>query len=214
MHTLDKLVPKILDILGHEKKSYVTLQRLCYLFETMAGRNVYLSLLAENDHALQQLITLTSSSSWISEYLAKYPSLFDELLDTRSLYDPLEKEALQKQLAEQLANINSRDVEQLMIALCKFKQINVLRVAAADIMGAAPLMVVSDYLSYIAEVILQQAVNIAWNLLTEKHGIPPDTSQDNMHFGIVGFGKLGGQELSYTSDLDLIFIYDTLILML
>ncbi len=208
MHTLDKLVPKILDILGHEKKSYVTLQRLCYLFETMAGRNVYLSLLAENDHALQQLITLTSSSSWISEYLAKYPSLFDELLDTRSLYDPLEKEALQKQLAEQLANINSRDVEQLMIALCKFKQINVLRVAAADIMGAAPLMVVSDYLSYIAEVILQQAVNIAWNLLTEKHGIPPDTSQDNMHFGIVGFGKLGGQELSYTSDLDLIFIYD------
>jgi glutamate-ammonia-ligase adenylyltransferase len=69
-------------------------------------------------------------------------------------------------------------------------------------------MVVSDYLSYIAEVILQQAVNIAWNLLTEKHGTPADTSQDHMHFGIVGFGKLGGQELSYTSDLDLIFIYD------
>jgi glutamate-ammonia-ligase adenylyltransferase len=208
MQTLDKLMPKILDVLAHEKNAYITLERLCSLFETMAGRNVYLSLLAENDHALQQLITLTSSSSWISEYLAKYPALFDELLDTRSLYDPLEKEALQKQLAEQLANIDPADIEQLMIALCKFKQINVLRVAAADIMGAAPLMVVSDYLSYIAEVILQQAVNIAWNLLTEKHGTPADTSQDHMHFGIVGFGKLGGQELSYTSDLDLIFIYD------
>ncbi|SMG64875.1 [weak similarity to] [glutamate--ammonia-ligase] adenylyltransferase, partial [methanotrophic bacterial endosymbiont of Bathymodiolus sp.] len=86
MQTLDKLMPKILDVLAHEKNAYITLERLCSLFETMAGRNVYLSLLAENDHALQQLITLTSSSSWISEYLAKYPALFDELLDTRSLY--------------------------------------------------------------------------------------------------------------------------------
>ena len=208
MTRLNKLMPNILDALAHEKNATITLQRLCSLFETMVGRNVYLSLLAENDHALHQLITLTASSSWISEYLAKYPSLFDELLDTRSLYDPLDRAALEQQLAELLAKIDHSDLEQLMIALCKFKQINVLRVAAADIMGAAPLMVVSDYLSYIAEVILQQAVKIAWNLLAEKHGTPPDTSANHIRFGIVGFGKLGGMELSYTSDLDLIFIYD------
>jgi len=84
----------------------------------------------------------------------------------------------------------------------------VLRVAAADIMGVVPLMVVSDYLSYIAEVILEQAVKIAWHILAEKHGIPPDTSEEKMRFGILGLGKLGGIELSYSSDLDLIFIYD------
>lgn len=208
MKTLDKLMPQILDSLAHTKNAHITLQRLCSIFATMAGRNVYLSLLAENDHALQQLIALTSSSSWISEYLSKYPALFDELLDTRSLYDPLDRAELEQQLTKLLAKIDHADIEQLMIALCKFKQINVLRVAAADIMGAAPLMVVSDYLSYIAEVILQQAVSIAWGLLAEKHGTPPDTSKHEIRFGIVGFGKLGGMELSYTSDLDLIFIYD------
>lgn len=207
-NTLDKLVPKILESLAKEKNAYVTLQRLSTLFEAMAGRNVYLSLLVENDKALQQLITLTSASPWIGEYLSKYPALFDELLDTRSLYDPLDKASLQKQLAEQLAGIDPADIEQLMIGLRKFKQINVLRVAAADIMGAVPLMVVSDYLSYIAEVILEQAVKIAWSILAAKHGIPPATSEQHMHFGILGFGKLGGIELSYSSDLDLVFIYD------
>ncbi len=205
---LDKLVPKMIDMLAKEKNAYVTLQRLSALFENLAGRNVYLALLAENEKALQQLITLTAASSWISEYLSTYPALFDELLDTRSLYDPLDKVALQKQLAQLLENIDFADTEQLMIALRKFKHINVLRIAAADIMGAVPLMVVSDYLSYIAEVILEQAVGIAWHILAEKHGIPPDTSEETMRFGVLGLGKLGGIELSYSSDLDLIFIYD------
>lgn len=207
-NTLNKLMPKILDTLAKENHATTILQRLCSLFEGMAGRNVYLSLLVENEGALQQLITLTSASSWISKYLSQYPSLFDELLDTRSLYDPLDKAALQKQLAIQLASIDSADMEQIMFSLRKFKQINLLRVAAADIMGVAPLMIVSDYLSYIAEVILEQAVNIAWALLAEKHGTPPGTNEQHKRFGILGFGKLGGIELSYSSDLDLVFIYD------
>jgi glutamate-ammonia-ligase adenylyltransferase len=206
--TFDKLVPKVLNVVVHEKNAYITLQRLCTLFEALAGRNVYLALLVENEHALQQLVTLTAASSWIGEYLAKYPALFDELLDTRSLYEPLEKSVLRQQLAAQLQGVDNADLEQPMYALRKFKQINVLRVAAADIMGAVPLMVVSDYLSYIAEVILEQALNIAWHILAEKHGIPPNTSTEKMHFGIVGFGKLGGIELSYSSDLDLVFICD------
>lgn len=206
--TLDKLMPKMLDILSTKQHVYATLQRLCTLLEAMAGRNVYLSLLVENKPALQQLITLTAASPWISEYLAQYPALFDELLDTRSLYSPLNKTSLENQLSTQITKLNHGDIEQLMIALRKFKQINVLRVAAADIIGAIPLRVVSDELSDIAEVILQQAVIISWDILAKKHGVPPNTSQQNMHFGIVGCGKLGGMELSYSSDLDLIFIYD------
>jgi len=205
---LDKLMPLILDAVPQEKNPYQTLKRLSALFEALAGRNVYLSLLAENDKALHQLIKLVAASPWISEYLSKYPALLDELLDTRSLYDPLDKMALQKQLAEQIAKIDPADIEQLMFALHKFKHINVLRVAAADIMGAAPLMVVSDYLTYIAETILEQAINIAWQILTEKHGSLPNSSIENTHFAIIGFGKLGGVELSYSSDLDLVFLYD------
>ncbi|NOQ63555.1 MAG: bifunctional [glutamate--ammonia ligase]-adenylyl-L-tyrosine phosphorylase/[glutamate--ammonia-ligase] adenylyltransferase [Methyloprofundus sp.] len=206
--TLEKLMLKVIDALADNPNAYMTLQRLSALFEQVAGRNVYLSLLAENDDALQQLITLISASSWIADYLSKYPVLFDELLDTRSLYEPLDKASLQQQLAAQLAKIDADDIEQLMYALRTFKQINVLRVAAADIMGAASLMTVSDYLSYIAEVILEQAVNIAWAILAAKNGLPPNASADNKHFGILGFGKLGGIELSYSSDLDLIFVYD------
>lgn len=205
---LDKLMPQIIDAVAQVKNPCITLKRLCALFEALAGRNVYLSLLAENNKALQQMIKLVAASPWISEYLAKYPILFDELLDTRSLYEPLEKAALQQQLAELLAPIDPMDIEQLMFGLHKFKHLNVLRVAAADIMGAAPLMVVSDYLTYIAEVILEQAVQIAWRILTEKYGTLPDTSIENTHFAIIGFGKLGGIELSYSSDLDLVFIFD------
>ena len=205
-NALNKLMPKILERVPKEKNPHQTLQRLCRLFEALAGRNVYLALLAENENGLHQLIQLSAASPWISDYLSQFPSLFDELLDTRSLYDPLEKSALQSELSAALKKIEPDDIEQIMFAMRKFKQINVLRVAAADIMGAVPLMIVSDYLSYIAEVILEKSTEIAWQILAKKHGIPPNASYENSYFGILGFGKLGGLELSYSSDLDLIFI--------
>lgn len=204
---LDQLMPKMIDLLAGEKNSEITLQRLCSIFESMAGRSSYLSLLVENDHALKQLITLAAASPWISQYLSQYPVLFDDLLDTRSLYEPLEKKALQLELAQKVSSIESGDIEQFMITLRQFKQTHLLRIAASDIMNALPLMVVSDYLSYIADAILEQSVKISWSLVVEKYGLPPNTDEQQTHFGIVGLGKLGGQELSYRSDLDLIFIY-------
>jgi len=202
-----------------------TLLRILGLFGAIAGRNVYLSLLSENPGALFQLIKLSSASPWICAYLSLYPVLFDELLDTRSLYEPLKKADLDQQLNVLLAQIEVQDLEQLMIVLRQFKQLNVLRVAAADIMGAIPLMVVSDYLTTIAESIVSHVVERAWLMLTDKHGLPPVPSQfptglrhthhpwrytDNasIGFAVIGFGKLGGIELGYGSDLDLVFLYD------
>ena len=182
--------------------------RILGLFEAVAGRNVYLSLLSENPGALAQLIRLSSASPWICDYLAQYPVLFDELLDTRSLYEPLKKADLDEQLKVLLAQIEVQDLEQLMVVLRQFKQLNVLRVAAADIMGAIPLMVVSDYLTYIAESIVSHVVERAWLMLTDKHGFPPDTDNNAIDFAVIGFGKLGGIELGYGSDLDLVFLYD------
>jgi len=205
---LDRLMPLVIEAMQQVDNPDETLKRMLGLFEAVAGRNVYLSLLAENPDALAQLLRLSSASPWICDYLSRYPVLFDELLDTRTLFEPLKKVDLDEQLAILLANIEVQDLEQLMIALRQFKQLNVLRVAATDIMGAIPIMVVSDYLTYIAESIVAHVVDRAWLMLTEKHGFPPDTDNPHKGFGVLGFGKLGGIELGYGSDLDLVFLYD------
>lgn len=205
---LDRLMPQLIAALQPVENPDETLLRILGLFEAVAGRNVYLSLLAENPGALSQLIKLSSASPWICAYLSQYPVLFDELLDTRSLYEPLKKADLDAQLKALLASVEVQDLEQLMVVLRQFKQLNVLRVAAADIMGAIPLMVVSDYLTYIAESIVDHVVERAWLMLTDKHGLPPDTDHASINFAVIGFGKLGGIELGYGSDLDLVFLYD------
>ena len=205
---VDRLMPKLIEAVPEAPNPDETLKRLITLFEAIAGRNVYLALLAENPDALNQLIKLASASVWISEYLAHYPVLFDELLDTRKLYEPLRRQELDAQLREIVKPIDIEDIEQYMIALRQFKHLNVLRVAAADIMGAIPLMVVSDYLTYIAESIVNNVLERTWLMLADKHGAPPGTDLENNRFAIIGFGKLGGIELGYGSDLDLVFIYD------
>jgi len=205
---VDRLMPQLIESVQLVDNSDETLKRLIQLFEAVSGRNVYLALLAENPDALNQLIKLASASSWICDYLALYPVLFDELLDTRRLYEPLSKVDLNRQLDSLIDSIDLQDLEQLMIMLRQFKHINVLRVAAADIMNAIPLMVVSDYLTYIAECIVETVIERTWLMLTEKHGLPPGSSTNNSNFAIIGFGKLGGIELGYGSDLDLVFVYD------
>ena len=205
---LDRLMPQLLAALQHVNDPDVTLKRMLGLFESVAGRNVYLALLAENPDALAQLLRLASASAWFCESLALYPILFDELLDTRSLYEPLKKTALDQQLATLLAPIEIQDLEQLMITFRQFKHINVLKVAAADIMDVIPIMIVSDYLTYIAESILAQVLERAWLMLTDKHGFPPGSQSSCTGFAVIGFGKLGGLELAYGSDVDLVFIYD------
>lgn len=204
---LDRLMPQLLKSLQSVSNPDVTLKRLLGLFEDVAGRNVYLSLLEENPDALAQLITLTSASPWICDYLGCYPALFDELLDARSLYEPLSKASLEVELQQRLQATDLLDIEQVMITLRKFKQINVLKVAAADIMGVIPIMVVSDYLTYIAEVVVAACVDYAWSLLVHKHGVPPEASAPGSGFGVVAYGKFGGIELGYGSDLDLVFLY-------
>ncbi|MDO9270930.1 MAG: bifunctional [glutamate--ammonia ligase]-adenylyl-L-tyrosine phosphorylase/[glutamate--ammonia-ligase] adenylyltransferase, partial [Methylobacter sp.] len=207
-NVLDRLMPQLIAAMQQVANPDETLLRILGLFEAVAGRNVYLSLLSENPGALLQLIRLSSASPWICDYLSLSPVLFDELLDTRSLYEPLKKADLDEQLKVLLAQVEVQDLEQLMVVLRQFKQLNVLRVAAADIMGVIPIMVVSDYLTYIAESIVGHVVERAWLMLTDKHGLPPDTDNTSIGFAIIGFGKLGGIELGYGSDLDLVFLYD------
>jgi glutamate-ammonia-ligase adenylyltransferase len=205
---INRLMPQVIATLQAVTNPDETLKRLLSLFTAVAGRNVYLALLAENPPALSQLLKLSSASPWIGEYLARYPVLFDELLDTRSLFEPPKKADLAAQLNQLVARIDVEDLEALMIALRQFKQVNVLRIAAADIMGVIPLMVVSDYLTYLAESLVDCVVKFEWQKLVAKHGYPPECDDEKTNFAVVGFGKLGGLELGYGSDLDMVFVYD------
>ena len=97
-----------------------------------------------------------------------------------------------------------------MEALRYFKQAHVLRIAACEVSGRLPLMKVSDYLTWIAEVILDHVLELAWYNLVEKHGFPlrEDNQPCEGNFIVLGYGKVGGIEMGYSSDLDLVFIHD------
>ncbi|MBQ0783819.1 MAG: bifunctional [glutamate--ammonia ligase]-adenylyl-L-tyrosine phosphorylase/[glutamate--ammonia-ligase] adenylyltransferase, partial [Amphritea sp.] len=204
------VLPKLMNEVISVENSGETLERVLLLIQAVIRRSAYLVLLAENPDAMQQLVKLCSASAWFSETLAKQPVLLDELIDQRTLYAPPTKEELQSDLRQQLLRIPEEDEEQLMETLRYFKSAHALRVAASDITGALPLMKVSDYLTWLAEAILEAVLEIAWRQLTEKHGVPqksPGVPCDP-DFIIVGYGKMGGIELSYGSDLDLVFIHD------
>ncbi len=207
---LNKLMPLLLDAVSEQENATETLGRCLQLVEEVLRRSAYLLLLIENPEALKQLVKLCSASPWISNQLARQPILLDELLDASSLYSPPNRDKLEDELRQHLLRIPEDDTEQFMNALRYFKSAHILRVAAAEVSGTLPLMKVSDYLTFIAEVILQGTLEIAWQNVTQKHGFPlrADGSRCDPDFLMVGYGKVGGIELSYGSDLDLVFIHD------
>jgi len=178
--------------------------------ESIVTRTSYLSLLIENPQIIKHLVTLFKSSSWVVETLTQIPALLDELLDPELLYSLPEKKALRDELRQRLLRLDPDDLEAQMEVLRYFKLAHYLHVAACEITGSLPLMKVSDYLTLIAEVVLEQVLRFAWRSLVLRHGYPEGTSDNTTNFLVVGYGKLGGIEMSYSSDLDLVFIYDAL----
>jgi len=207
---LDQLVPRFLKEIGRCENPLTTLHRIIDLIKTIERRTSYLALLLENPTALSHLVKLCAASPWLASFLARHPVLLDELLDPRTLYLPPEKIEMRKALRQRLDQVPIDDLEYQIEQLCIFKQINVLRVAAADVTGALPLMRVSDYLSEIAESILSEVVDLAWNHLVSKHGTPVcrlGNKPCEKGFVVIAYGKLGGLELGYGSDLDLVFLH-------
>jgi [glutamine synthetase] adenylyltransferase / [glutamine synthetase]-adenylyl-L-tyrosine phosphorylase len=207
---LDQLIPRFLKEIGTFENSLMTLHRIIDLIKTIERRTSYLALLLENPTALSHLVKLSDASPWIASFLAQHPVLLDELLDPRTLYRPPEKSEMKNSLRHRLDQVPVDDLEYQIEQLCIFKQINVLRVAAADVAGTLPLMRVSDYLSEIAECILSEVVDLAYNHLVSKHGTPIcrlENKRCDKGFVVIAYGKLGGLELGYGSDLDLVFLH-------
>ena len=207
---LEKLIPLVLIEAGGQNGPEIILARIIDLIKSIGGRISYLALLLENPDALTHLIQLVEASPWIASFLAQHPVLLDELLDPRTLYIPPEARQIKIDLKQRMRQAPADDLEYQIEQLCVFKEINVLRVAAADVSGALPLMRVSDHLSDIAETVLGEVVKIAYDHLQEKHGAPTchlNGISCDSGFAIIAYGKLGGLELGYGSDLDLVFLH-------
>jgi glutamate-ammonia-ligase adenylyltransferase len=191
------------------EKPDLTLARLLKVLQAILKRTAYLELLSENPPVLQHLVDLAGQSEWIAKRLSDYPVLFDELLYPSSLYEPLQTADLRSELQQNLLRINPEDEEELLDTVRAFKQTNELRVAAALLAQRLSISQVSRYLTQLAEVVLQAAVKQCWHLLKIKHGVPSELEDEASYgFGVIGYGKLGGFELGFGSDLDLVFLFD------
>jgi len=204
---LQQFMPQLLRACIEVDDPDLAVQRVLPLVAAVVRRSAYLVLLLENPPALIDLVALCGASPWISEQIAANPVLLDELLDRASLYTAPDKDLLHDELRQQVARLMADDLEAQMDALRYFKASHVLRVAASELVGRLPLMQVSDKLTWIAEVILEQVLAVAWADLARKYG-QPRRDGSGSGFAIFGYGKLGGIELGYGSDLDLVFIYD------
>ena len=207
---LNQFMPVLLEALAEVDNPSETLSRVLLLVEAILRRTAYMVLLLENPGARTQLVNLCSESPWIARQLAETPLLLDELLNAESLYHPPARDELQDDLRQQMLRISYDDLENQMESLRHFKKAHTLRVAASELKGTLPLMKVSDYLTWIAEVVLDHVVDVAFSNLVARHGYPGRAggATNETDFAVVGYGKLGGIELGYTSDLDLVFVHN------
>ena len=206
---LDHLMPHLLSEVCPRADAPVPLARLMPLLTGIVTRTTYIELLSEFPGALKHLISLCAASPMIASQLARYPLLLDELLDPNTLYQPTAMDAYRDELRQYLLRVPEEDEEQQLEALRQFKQAQLLRVAAADIAGTLPVMKVSDHLTWLAEAMIDAVVQQAWTQMVARFGQPTHLrDREGRGFAVVGYGKLGGWELGYSSDLDLVFLHD------
>jgi len=207
---LDKLIPQLICHIQQAKQAEFVLERVLHVFKRIVTRTAYLELLFENEGALKQLIHLCQASSWVTDYIAKYPILLDELIDPKLLHNPPQLSTYGVELRENMLRIPEEDLEAQMDGLRLFKQAQQLRIAAADIAGVLDVVTVSDHLTALAEAIINEVVNIAWQQVAHRFGVPASTvDSEHKGFAIIAYGKTGGKELSYGSDLDLVFVHNS-----
>ena len=219
---LDKLVPLLICHIQQAKHAEYVLERVLHVFKKIVTRTAYLELLFENEGALKQLIHLCQASRWVTDYIAKSPILLDELIDLRLLYNPTPISSYGHELRESMLRVPEEDLEAQMEGFRLFKQAQQLRIAAADISDVLSVEQVSQHLTALAQAIISEVINIAWQQVVGRFGVPKsiaDSVNNDMIFnpnelqnkgiGVIAYGKMGGNELSYGSDLDLVFVHNS-----
>jgi glutamate-ammonia-ligase adenylyltransferase len=208
---LQRFIPALLAALEGRQQAAVVLHRVLGIIERILRRSAYVALLNENPEVLERLVGLCETSAWLAEEIGRYPLLLDELLDPRLYTAPLTREDMLGDLQRRLDSHAVTDSEQRIEILAQFQRATLFRIAVADVTGNLAVMKVSDRLTELAEVVLNRALTIAWDDLAAKHGRPcvgQDPGGRSAGLGVIAYGKLGGMELSYRSDLDLVFLHD------
>ena len=209
---LQRFIPKLLELVVASDHPASALSRTLAVTERILRRSAYLSLLNENHQALSRLVDLCARSQYIADQIARYPMLLDELLDPRTYSDGVSKAEIASELLQRLEADQGGDSEAQMQVIAQFQRAAMFRIAVADFNDKLPIMKVSDGLTWLAEIVLGEALRVAWGDLTKRHGTPHYVLDGETHeagFGIVAYGKLGGLELSYGSDLDIVFLHDS-----
>jgi glutamate-ammonia-ligase adenylyltransferase len=196
----DALIPALAQAAAGTAEPDATLERGIDLLEAIARRASYLALLAERPEALERVTRMIGASSWAAEYVTRHPLLLDELLDDRLLYAPPDWQEFERGLRAGLAAAGP-DVERQMNAVREQHQAQLFRLLAQDLAGLLTVEKLADHLSLLADVVLQVSLEACWTQIASRHREQP-------RFAVVAYGKLGGKELGYASDLDIIFLYD------
>jgi glutamate-ammonia-ligase adenylyltransferase len=196
----DALIPALAQAAAATPDPAATLVRGVDLMEAIAGRAAYLALLAERPEALQRVTRMIGASSWAAEYVTRHPLLLDELLDDRLLYAAPDWEEFEGGLRAALAAAEG-DVERQMNVVREQHQSQLFRLLAQDLAGLLTVELLADHLSKLADLVLQVSLGYCWAWLPTRHREKP-------LFSVIAYGKLGGKELGYASDLDIIFVYE------
>ncbi|MGQ0834315.1 MAG: bifunctional [glutamate--ammonia ligase]-adenylyl-L-tyrosine phosphorylase/[glutamate--ammonia-ligase] adenylyltransferase [Gammaproteobacteria bacterium] len=209
---LQALLPRLLSDIAGSAEPLPVLRRVLRVIEAIGGRSAYFSLLHESAPARRRLVMLCGHGDFLAAQIAAHPLLLDELIDERVLSDLPDRASFAAELALRMNGVHEDDPEHQVEALCRFQRAAIFRVAVADLTGRLALMRVSDRLTEIAELIVERAMQLAWQHITAQFGTPmcgEGAARRAVRICAVGYGKLGGLELGYKSDLDLVFLHDS-----
>jgi glutamate-ammonia-ligase adenylyltransferase len=207
------IVSRLLKAAARHPEPATVVQRVLRVLEAIGTRSSYLALLKEQSAALDRLIDVCAISGFLSRQIADFPLLLDELIDGKAFDELPSRQGFVVELAARTERLPADDPERQVEALRQFQKVAVFKVALADLTGRLPLMKVSDRLTDIAELIVQCCMDLAWQQMTEIYGVPccgdHEASLRPVRVAVAGYGKLGGLELGYGSDLDLVFLHDS-----
>ena len=196
----DALVPRLIEAAATMPDADATLSRGLDLLEAISRRAAYLALLQQYPQALTKVAQIVGSSSWAANYLNRHPVLLDELLDPRMLDSTPDWPAFRAHLAQTLDEVEP-DTERQMDLLREAHHAQVFRLLAQDLSGLLTVERLADHLSELADIMVDLALKLAWRKLLKRH-------VDTPRFAVISYGKLGGKELGYASDLDIVFLFD------
>ncbi|WP_371929850.1 bifunctional [glutamate--ammonia ligase]-adenylyl-L-tyrosine phosphorylase/[glutamate--ammonia-ligase] adenylyltransferase [Uliginosibacterium sp. 31-16] len=196
---LDALMPRILELAAARPNPDEALARMVDLLEAVCRRSAYLALLQQYPQALARVVELASASSWAATFVTRHPLLLDELLDNRSLNEEPDWAKFARELGTAMDSLGD-DVERQMDVMREHHHAQVFRLLNQDLAGQLSVERLSDHLSAAADAVLEETLRLNWRR-AKRH-----TSEHR--FAILGYGKLGGKELGYASDLDLVFVHD------